>query len=121
SLVALNHLFRGAEMVVGCADRVFPIADGQLEFGSGSWGMLFSHAARLPAKKIACTGKPERYFFEPHCEKIGVHPTRCLIVGDNRVSDIQGGINMGMKTALLMTGVTREADLAHTHVKPDFI
>jgi HAD superfamily hydrolase (TIGR01450 family) len=121
SLVALNHLFRGAKMVVGCADRVFPIAGGQLEFGSGSWGKLFTFAANLPHDKVAYTGKPERYFFQPLCDQLNLDPKRCIIVGDNLDSDIQGGINMGMKTALLMTGVTSPADLEKSKVKPDMV
>jgi HAD superfamily hydrolase (TIGR01450 family) len=121
SLVALNHLFRGALMVVGCADRVFPIAGGQLEFGSGSWGKLFSFAANLPEKRVAYTGKPERTFFQPLCDSLGLDPTRCIIVGDNLDSDIQGGINMGMTTALLMTGVTTLTDLAKSKVKPNHV
>ncbi len=121
SLVALNHLFRGAKMVVGCADRVFPIAGGQLEFGSGSWGKLFSFAANLPDDRSAYTGKPERFFFQPLCDSLNLDPKRCIIVGDNLDSDIQGGINMGMTTALLMTGVTHPADLAKSHVKPTHV
>ncbi len=121
SLVALNHLFRGAKMVVGCADRVFPISGGQLEFGSGSWGRLFSFAANLPEEKVAYTGKPERFFFQPLCDQLGLDPKRCIIVGDNLDSDIQGGINMGMTTALLMTGVTDVQMLERSKVKPDMV
>jgi ribonucleotide monophosphatase NagD (HAD superfamily) len=121
SLVALNHLYRGAEMVVGSADRVFPIAGGQVEFGSGSWGVLFTHAAKMPAERCFYVGKPERFFFQPLCDQLKLDPTRCLIVGDNLDSDIQGGINMGMTTALLMTGVTRPEDLANAGVKPTHV
>jgi len=121
SLVGLNLLKKGATLLVGCADRVFPIHGGGVEFGSGSWGMLFSFAANLPAEKVVHAGKPEPAFFRSLCRRYGVEPARCVIIGDNLESDIQGGLGVGMKTALLMTGVTTPSDLAASRIRPDVV
>jgi HAD superfamily hydrolase (TIGR01450 family) len=121
SLVGLNLLKKGATLLVGCADRVFPIHGGGVEFGSGSWGRLFSFGANQPAEKIVHAGKPEPAFFRSLCKRYGVEPGRCAIIGDNLESDIQGGLGVGMKTALLMTGITTPRDLAASRITPDVV
>ena len=120
ALCALAHLRAGATLVVGCNDRVFPIAGG-VEFGSGAWAALFRFAADLPAERVVYCGKPQPGFFRGICEQFGVDPTRCLLIGDNLESDIRGGRDAGMTTALLWSGVTRPGDLKRSDVKPDVI
>lgn len=121
ALAALQYLRRGAHLVVGCADRVFPIQRSGVEFGSGSWGALFAYAAALPADRIHYAGKPECVFFETLCAKLNVPPQRCLLVGDNLESDIRGGLAMGMKTALVLTGVTHRHEANESDPRPDVV
>lgn len=118
SLVGLNLLKRGAHLLVGCADRVFPIQGGGVEFGSGSWGTLFSFAANVSAERVRYVGKPEASFFHSLGHRLGVDPRRCLIVGDNLESDIRGGLAAGMATALVLTGITRRDEVAGSAFQP---
>lgn len=120
ALCALAHLRGGATLVVGCNDRVFPIAGG-VEFGSGAWAALFRFAADLPAERVAYCGKPQPGFFHGICKRLGVDPARCLLIGDNLEADIRGGRDAGMTTALLWSGVTRPGDLERSDVTPDLI
>ena len=76
-----------------------------MEFGSGSWGRLFTYAANLPKSKVHYAGKPDAAFFTPLVQALHLDPKRCLMVGDNLESDILGGIHAGMHTALVLTGV----------------
>jgi HAD superfamily hydrolase (TIGR01450 family) len=121
SLVGLNLLKRGAHLVVGCGDRVFPIQGGGVEFGSGSWGALFTFAADLPAERVTYAGKPEPGFFLSLCGRMKLDPKRCLIVGDNLESDIQGGQSVGMATALVLTGITTAEEARGHRIKPDLV
>jgi len=125
ALTALACLRRGASLVVGCADRVFPIPNALpgagVEVGSGSWGALFAYAAALPPSRIHYAGKPQRVFFESLCDKLAIQPHRCLLVGDNLDSDIRGGLAVGMKTALVLTGITQPHDVDHSSVRPDIV
>lgn len=118
--VAMQLLRRGAQLVVGCADRVFPTPDG-LEIGSGSWGALFTYAANLSTERVHYAGKPTIRFFQMICQRLGVEPSRCLLIGDNLESDIGGGLDAGMTTALVLTGVTHRQDLATAAVRPHLI
>lgn len=121
SLVGLNHLKQGAHLVVGCADRVFPIQGGGVEFGSGSWGTLFTYAANLPPSRVTYAGKPEPGFFLSLCRRMSFDPKRCLIVGDNLESDIAGGQSVGMTTALVLTGITTAEEAKSHRVRPDLV
>lgn len=118
ALAALAALRGGAELVCGCADRVFPITGGAVEFGSGAWGELFHYAADLPAEKVHYAGKPEASFFRQCCERLGVEPSRCLLIGDNLESDIAGGLGVGMTTVLLLSGVTTRGHAEASAIKP---
>jgi 4-nitrophenyl phosphatase len=105
--VALYLLRAGAKLVGVCADRVYPSPRG-LELGSGAMVNMLAYAANV---RPVFTGKPEAIFFEELCAKLGVAPSRCVLVGDNLESDIAGAKRVGMATVLTLTGVTHEADL----------
>jgi len=90
-----------------CADRVYPSPRG-LEFGSGAMTTMMSYASGVPC---VFTGKPEVVFFEELCGQLGVEARKCLLIGDNLESDIRGARRMGMRSLLILTGVTQEKDL----------
>jgi len=110
ALVGLSHLRNGAHLVLGCADRVFPVTGGGVEFGSGALGAMFIYAANVPDDRVFRAGKPGAAFFEHLCARLKVEPERCLLVGDNLESDIAGGKRVGMTCALVLTGVTGGAE-----------
>ncbi len=120
AVVALAHLRRGAALVAGCNDRVFPIGGG-VEFGSGAWARLFAYAADLGESRITFAGKPSPAFFAALPQHMNVAPQRCLLVGDNLEADILGARAVGMKTALVLTGVSQPEDIARTGITPDWV
>lgn len=42
--------------------------------------------------------KPDREIFEVTCNKLNVKPEECVMIGDKFKVDVQGGINIGMKS-----------------------
>jgi 4-nitrophenyl phosphatase len=98
---------RGTRLVGICADRVYPSPRG-IEFGSGALTAMLAYAANVTP---VFTGKPEEIFFRELCARLGVEPTKCLLIGDNLESDIAGGKKVGMTTILTLTGVARREDL----------
>jgi 4-nitrophenyl phosphatase len=121
ALEILRGPSRGQTKLVGiCADRVYPSPRG-IEFGSGALTAMLAYAANATP---VFTGKPERVFFEELCRRLGVPCERCLLIGDNLESDIAGGKAVGMRTVLVLTGVTRPGDLpaaAAPQRRPDHI
>jgi len=57
--------------------------------------------------------------------KHGLDPTRTLMIGDRLNTDILFGINGGLATLLVLTGVTQEADIAPgpgaSPIVPDYV
>jgi 2-haloacid dehalogenase len=50
------------------------------------------------SEEVGCV-KPEKLFFDRCIEQIdGFDPTRAIILGDSLTSDVQGGINAGIRT-----------------------
>ena len=61
--------------------------------------------------------KPDKVYFDRCCERIpGYDPDKAMIVGDSLTSDIQGGINAGMKTVW----VNVRHDTPPEHIVPDY-
>jgi 4-nitrophenyl phosphatase len=117
---ALQLLRRGGAALVGlCADRVYPSHRGA-EFGAGSMTMMLAYAADVAP--VFC-GKPEEVFFRELCDRLGVAPDRCLLLGDNLESDVGGARRVGMASALVLTGVASRADAekAPADRRPDYV
>lgn len=117
--LAMLQLRSGAALVAICADRVYPSPRG-LEFGVGAMSAMMAYAADVTP---VFTGKPERFFFEELCRRLGVAPARCVLVGDNLESDIAGAKGVGMKAALVLTGVATREDVARlpAAMRPDWV
>ena len=114
---ALYQLKAGAAAVGACADRVYHSARG-LEFGSGGLAAMLGYAATVTPE---FAGKPEAVFFRTLCERLGVGPSRCVLVGDNLESDVAGGRGVGMATVLVLGGVSSRADAERGAVRPDAV
>jgi len=116
---AMHLLRKGAALVAICADRVYPSPRG-LEFGVGAFAAMFAYAANVTP--IYC-GKPERLFFHELCHRMDVAPEKCVLLGDNLESDIAGAKKVGMKTVLVLTGVSRREDAERLPIEshPDWI
>ena len=57
--------------------------------------------------------KPDKRFFEPVIAKLneyGIDKSECIIVGDSESSDIQGGINAGIRTVHYTNDMSSKAD-----------
>jgi 4-nitrophenyl phosphatase len=52
---------------------------------------------------------------------MGLEASDCLLVGDRIETDIRMGKEAGMKTALVMTGVTDAKTLEASSVHPDHV
>ncbi|MGF1633670.1 MAG: HAD-IIA family hydrolase [Phycisphaerae bacterium] len=114
------RLCRGGAKLLGvCNDRVYTSPAG-IEFGAGSFCALLGFGADVPT---VFAGKPEPVFFRELCQRLGVNPTECLLIGDNLESDIAGAKGVGMSTVLTLTGVASEADVQKLppEIRPDAV
>ena len=66
-------------------------------------------------------GKPSPITVEVALEVMGLEAADCILIGDRLETDIRMGRESGMKTALVMTGVTDEKTLEASPVRPDYV
>ena len=100
--VALNA---GAFYVASNADATLPTPRG-LQPGNGSLVQVLVHAT---GHQPVVAGKPEPPLHAESVERVGAK--RPVVVGDRLDTDIEGAVNGGADSLLVLTGVTRPADL----------
>jgi 4-nitrophenyl phosphatase len=112
--LALNA---GAAFVATNADRTLPSEVGELP-GAGAILALLTTAT---GKKPIVVGKPQRPIFEEALRRLGRGAEDTWMVGDRLETDIVGAHAVGMKTALVLSGVSSRDDLKTSPVQPDLI
>lgn len=107
----------GARFVGTNPDVTFPHEIGPLP-GAGAL-LAFIQAATGRAPLVI--GKPGRAIFEEALHRLGSSPEATAMVGDRLETDISGAQAAGLKTILLLTGVTKREQLAGSDIVPDLV
>jgi 4-nitrophenyl phosphatase len=97
----------GATYIGTNPDKTYPSAEGLVP-GTGS---LLAALAAATDQKPTIMGKPAAPMFEAALAVLGTPAENTLMIGDRLGTDILGGKNAGMNTALVFTGVTAPGDL----------
>ena len=66
-------------------------------------------------------GKPEPRMYEEAIKRMGARPDTTAVLGDRLDTDITGGVRAGLSTILVLSGITTEADMALSPVKPNLV
>lgn len=67
------------------------------------------------------TGKPSPVMMRSARKYLGLETGGTTIIGDTMETDIQGGVQMGYKTILVLSGITQKENLGHYAFQPDLI
>ncbi|MEK7486877.1 MAG: HAD hydrolase-like protein, partial [Planctomycetota bacterium] len=89
--------------------------------GSPSCGSLCAPIERITKKAPFYIGKPNPWMMRAALKKLQAHSEDTVIIGDNMSTDIVAGIQAGMQTILVLTGVTKEEDLIQYPFRPHHI
>ncbi len=87
----------------------------------GSGAVLAAMAAVGGREPDAVLGKPSAVAAEAALEALGTDPAETVVVGDRLDTDVALGEEAGMRTAVVLTGITDRADLADSDVSPDYV
>jgi 4-nitrophenyl phosphatase len=100
-------------------DAVVPTGEGDIP-GSGAVEAAVSRAA---GREPVVVGKPSEYAGRAVLEELGTSPDETVFVGDRLDTDIALGERVGATTAVVLTGVTDEADArsADERHRPDHV
>jgi 4-nitrophenyl phosphatase len=106
----------GARFIGTNPDRTFPSEIGIVP-GAGS--ILAALEAASETEPVII-GKPEPHLFRAALVRLGTQPDETAVVGDRLETDILGGMNVGLTTILVLTGVTTGNDLSQSKIIPDW-
>ena len=115
--LAVTHIRAGAVFIGTNGDRTFPIPGGYA-LGAGSILAAIESATDITPIVI---GKPESPMFEVALQRLGTAPAATLMIGDRLETDIMGANRIGMKSALMLSGIAREADIMNSDYQPDAV
>jgi len=115
---AMRAIRRGALFVATNADKTFPSEMGLLP-GAGSMVAAISVASGKEPDIIV--GKPNAHIFEMALRKMSLDRKDVLVIGDRIDTDIEGAHRAGIKSLLILTGVTSKDEAYRSDIKPDFV
>ncbi|PRR91641.1 TIGR01457 family HAD-type hydrolase [Bacillus atrophaeus] len=104
----------GATFISTNGDVAIPTERGLLP-GNGSLTSVLTVSTGVQPVFI---GKPESIIMEQAMRVLGTDISETLMVGDNYATDIMAGMNAGVDTLLVHTGVTKREHLADYSDKP---
>lgn len=115
---AAREIRRGALFIGTNADKTLPVDNGEVVPGAGAVIAAIQSATDVTPIII---GKPARAMFDIAVEKMGVPREQTAMLGDRLDTDIEGGRQAGLKSILVLTGVTTPEMLAQSSIQPDFV
>jgi 4-nitrophenyl phosphatase len=107
----------GAGFIGTNPDTSYPTERGPVPGNGAQLAALETATGIVPV----VVGKPEPRMYEEALLRMGARPEATAVIGDRLDTDIAGGVRAGLTTVLVLSGITTEADLAASSIKPDLV
>jgi len=109
----------GCEFIATNLDAVTHLTDAQEWAGNGS---MVGAIKGCTGKEPIVVGKPSPLMIDYLCDKLGLEKSRICMVGDRLDTDIVFGTDNGLRSLLVLSGVTTEEKLLsdENEITPDF-
>jgi NagD protein len=114
---AVQMVIDGAKLIATNLDPNCPTKSGTRP-GCGAIVSLIEQATGIKAFSV---GKPSPVMMRQARKELGMATSETIMIGDTMETDILGGVQMGYRTILVLSGGTRREDLAHYAYQPDMI
>jgi len=114
---AVRLILNGAKLIATNLDPNCPTKDG-LRPGCGAFVAMLETAT---GRRAFSVGKPSPVMMRAARKELGLETAETIMIGDTMETDILGGVQMGYRTILVLTGGTSRSDLAHYAYRPDLI
>jgi 4-nitrophenyl phosphatase len=116
---ATRDIMRGAHFVATNADALLPVEGGAFVPGAGTMIAAIQTATGVDPVVL---GKPEPGLFEHALRRLGgLQPHEVAMIGDRIDTDVDGGRRAGLRTILVLSGVSSAAEGAAAVPPPDAI
>jgi NagD protein len=120
----LEMVQRAVDMILGGAKFITtnrdpsPKKPGWNNLGIAATTAMIEEAT---GRKAFVTGKPSPVMMRSARKYLGLETAETTVVGDTMETDIQGGVQMGYKTILVLSGIATKETLSHYAFKPDMV
>ena len=115
--LAINHIIGGARFIATNPDVIGPSATGVLP-ATGSVAALITAATN---RHPYIVGKPNPMMFRSAMNRIEAHSETTAMIGDRMDTDIVAGIEAGLFTVLVLSGITGRKDLERFPYRPSLV
>jgi NagD protein len=114
---AVRLVAQGAKLIATNPDPNCPTADG-IRPGCGAIVAMIETAT---GRKAFSLGKPSPVMMRAARKELGLDTSSTTMIGDTMETDILGGLQMGYRTILVLSGGTRREDLINYAYQPDLV
>ena len=114
---AVDMILAGAKFVITNRDPS-PKKKGWDNLGISATAAMIEEATGIKAFVI---GKPSPVMMRGARKALGLEAAETTIIGDTMDTDIRGGVQMGYKTILVLSGITKREHLIRFAFKPDMV
>ncbi len=115
--IAALQINKGARFIGTNPDLTFPI-EGNFAPGAGS---ILAAISAATGKQPTVIGKPEPTLFKMALQRMKANPAHTAMIGDRLETDILGAQRAGLKTILVLSGVTTPEMLKTSDIQPDWV
>jgi len=114
---AIRLIGSGSRFIATNPDATGPSADGPMP----ATGAVTALITKATGKDPYVVGKPNPMMFRSAMNKIGAHSENTGMIGDRMDTDIVAGIEAGLHTILVLTGISDRAEIDRFPFRPDEI
>jgi phosphoglycolate/pyridoxal phosphate phosphatase family enzyme len=117
---AQHAILNGAKFIATNADATYPLENGGIEPGGGA---IVAAIQTCTGTAPIVIGKPQPYSVLKILELTSTPPRNAVIVGDRLDTDIALGRQLGIRSVLVLTGVTtrEQVHAAPEEMSPDLV
>jgi len=114
---AVNMILAGAKFITTNRDPS-PRKPGWSNLNITAITAMIEEATGIEAFSI---GKPSPVMFRSARKTLGLETEGTTVIGDTMDTDIQGGIQLGYRTILVLSGISGKEHLSRYAFKPDLV
>jgi NagD protein len=114
---AVDMILAGAKFITTNRDPS-PKKKGWNNLGIAATTAMIEEATGVKAFVV---GKPGPVMMRSARKALGLETAETTVIGDTMDTDIQGGVQMGYKTILVLSGITKQEELKRYAFKPDLV
>lgn len=114
---AIDLIIDGAKLIATNLDPA-PLIKGWTKPGTGAIVAMLEAATMTKAFSV---GKPSPIMMRAARKSIGLQTSETVVIGDTMETDVLGGVQMGYRTVLVLSGWSKKEDLNSYAYRADYV